>query len=178
MSNTISNLCKLRATLPILSQLIASTLLLGGLSGIIATVNAQSAKQTDIQPTNIEKEAQAQRSMGVLNRAQQAFYLENGKFAPDIELLGTGIEPKGEYYFYGIYRSDLTQGVSMVAKAYDPSLKGYLGGVFSAKVDGEVITIAGICETIKPGLLPGEPKAPKSSLESIECPAGYQLLKP
>ncbi len=172
MSNTILNVCRLRVTLPILSKLIASMLLVGVLCDSSATVQAELTNQG-----NKAKEAAARRYIGILNRTQQAFYLENGKFASNIKQLGVGVKQSKDY-FYTIYPlSDPTQSVVMAAKGYSNQVKGYLGGVFVAKVNGEALTIAGICETVKPGFLPGEPKAPKEGSKLIECPAGYQLFK-
>ncbi len=173
MSNTALSLCKFRATLPIFSQLIASSILLGVLSGITATANAQTTYQV-----NLAREAEAKQSIGVLNRAQQAFYLEKGEFASTIEMLAVGIE-ESQNYFLGIYpQTDPTQSAFMIAKPYTAGLKGYISGVFLTEVNGEAITIAGICETIEPGFLPGVPKLNENGSELIECPVGYQLLTP
>lgn len=174
MSNTVLNLCRLRVTLPIVGKLIVASLLLEVFSGIPTTVKAQSTNQT-----NAQKEAQAKQYMGILIRAQQAFYLENGKFASQIPELGIGIPKDTKNYGYVIFPSkDPTQSVAIAAKGFSFEIKGYLSGVFLTNVNGEALTISGICETLKPGFLPGEPKAPKIGSTSIECPAGYRLLKP
>jgi len=178
MSNTVLNLGRLRVTLPIFSKLIVASLLLEVFSGITTTVKAQSTNQTNTQP-NTQQEAEARQYMGVLIRAQKAFYLENKKFASTIPELKIGSPKEPKNYGYVIFPSkDPTQSVVMAAKGYDPEIKGYLSGVFLTNVNGEALTIAGTCETIKPGFLPGEPMAPQSGSKFIVCPAGYQLLKP
>jgi hypothetical protein len=116
--------------------------------------------------------------MGVLIRAQKAFYLENKKFASTIPQLKIGSPKDPKNYGYVIYPSkDPTQSVVMAAKGFGPEYKGYLSGVFVTNVNGKALTIAGTCETFKPGFLPGEPMAPQNGSKFISCPVGYQLLK-
>src|SRR3712207_4843143 len=94
-SNNISNLGKLRDTLPIFSQLIASSLLCAVLGTIFTPASAQTGQ------INNATEAEARQYLGALTRAQQAYYLEYGIFASKIEDLGVGL-PQSPTYFYGI----------------------------------------------------------------------------
>jgi hypothetical protein len=100
-----------------------------------------------------------------MNRAQQAYYLENDKFATNIEDLGIGIKPETENYRYQDCASrQSTQSVMMTAQAKRPELRSYTGAVFVVKDNNEDLTVAGICETDEPSSTPpAMPTAPRQA---------------
>jgi type IV pilus assembly protein PilA len=128
---------------------------------------------------------------GSINRAQQAYYLENNKFVTEnsaLDKLGLGIKPETENYRYIISEGSLAyifrvpdansspprkiapvQPIAVIAIAVpkNPTLKSYVGIVWtpqrmsSTPQESDVTTMAILCEAEKPGMI-GAPKgAPK-----------------
>jgi hypothetical protein len=120
------------------------------------------------------RESEGQQYISSMNMAQQAFYIENEKFATAIDELGIGLKPETENYSYQIVpQSGSIPSAMMTAKAKSPELKSYTGGVFAIKVNGEVTTVSVICGTDQPSTTPpAMPIAPKNAEEEIKCPAG------
>ncbi|PSB28185.1 hypothetical protein C7B82_14370 [Stenomitos frigidus ULC18] len=44
----------------------------------------------------------AKQRVGSMNRAQQAYYLENGKFSDSLQKLGLGLQPTSEQFVYSV----------------------------------------------------------------------------
>ncbi|MBD1924700.1 type IV pilin-like G/H family protein [Trichocoleus sp. FACHB-90] len=123
-------------------------------------------------------QSEAKTYLGAMNRAQQAYYLENGKFGTTLEQLGVGIQSETENYLYKILPQS-NQSVIQTAQAKNPRLKlrSYTGAVFVTKINDENITRAAICETDEPSsTLPAMPTPPKNASEQIQCPAGSHSL--
>lgn len=128
--------------------------------------------------TNRARQAEGKQNLGGMNRAQQAYYLENEKFASKIEDLGIGIKPETENYRYQILpQGNQTQSVMMTAQAKRPELRSYTGAVFVVKSKDEYLTIGGLCETDEPSSIPpAMPVAPSNESTQIQCPAGSHPL--
>lgn len=130
--------------------------------------------------TNYNKglQAQAKQTIGSMNRAQQAYYLENSKFGTTIESLGVGIKPETEQYRYQIIpQGDGTKSVIMTATAKNPELKSYTGAVFVVKsTTGENLQLTQICVTDQPSSTPAMPLAPSDASQKIQCSAGSTPL--
>jgi type II secretory pathway pseudopilin PulG len=120
------------------------------------------------------RESEGQQYISSMNSAQQAFYIENEKFATAIDELGLGIKPETENYSYQIVpQSGSIPSAMMTAKAKSPELKSYTGAVFAIKVNGEVTSVSVVCRTDQPSTTPpAMPIAPKNAEEEIKCPAG------
>lgn len=121
--------------------------------------------------------AEARHYIGYINRAQQAYYLEEKTFANTVEKLGIGIKTQTEYYTYSTVRSG-TQSVFNYAiprRAYveyyevwpfqqRKYLKSYVGGVFivpasqvnPSAVRGETISVAAVCEVTATSINPAD----------------------
>ncbi|MCV3217254.1 type IV pilin-like G/H family protein [Plectonema radiosum NIES-515] len=115
-----------------------------------------------------------------MNRTQQAYYLENNKFATKIEQLAIATKLETDNYQYKILpQGKLTSRVMMTATAKSPESKSYTGAVFVTKVNGESLTIAGICETNNPSKIPPTMVKfiPGKEGGQIQCPAGSSLLR-
>lgn len=127
-----------------------------------------------------EPEVEAKQLISLMNRAQQAYYLEYDKFASTIKQLQVGIKPESETYRYQVVPSRQgSQSVINIAAAKKPGLKSYTGVVFVRKVKGETLTYSAICETDKPSTIPPvQPQLPKKESQPVQCPAGSILLKP
>ncbi|MDI9635500.1 type IV pilin-like G/H family protein [Geitlerinema splendidum] len=92
--------------------------------------------------------AEVKNSVGAMNRAQQAFYLDNHQFANTVESLGVGIQTQtarfnysthtldNAAFSYGIPREGIQEyktvswGVFSWKKQIQPDLKAYVGAVF------------------------------------------------
>ncbi|MCF2145647.1 type IV pilin-like G/H family protein [Desmonostoc muscorum LEGE 12446] len=138
----------------------------------IQIINPKAENQQTSDP-----ELEAKVAIGSINRAQQAYYLENKKFAT-IDQLGIGVKPETDNYRYQIVTpGKQTQTLISTAAAKKPELKSYTGVVFLRKVKGEMLIIPGICETDKPSTKPpGLPRFSNQKSQPIQCPVGSHLL--
>ena len=119
--------------------------------------------------------------VGSINRTQQAYFLENSKFASKIEELGTGIKPETDSYRYQIVPQEDGKQVMSIGLPKKEGLRSYTGAVFITQTAaGEATSIAGICESIQPSMkAPAMPKltsAKPNQMPQIVCPAGSQSL--
>ena len=84
------------------------------------------------------RQSEARINIGLLNRAQQTYYLENQQFAQDnvtstaIEKLSIGIKDNTANYTYFVVTTAPTVKVTNKATAKNNDLKGFAGGVFSS----------------------------------------------
>jgi hypothetical protein len=119
--------------------------------------------------------------VGSMNRAQQAYFLENSKFAQKMEQLGLDKPIEADYRYQIVSQGNGTQQVMATGQAQKPGLKSYSGAVFVVTPPGgETTVIAGMCETKvaspKPPALPKLVSAP-NQMPQIVCAADSQLLK-
>lgn len=151
---------------------------------LIEKVSNLTALPRNTQITNLGeqqsrgRQAEGKQNIGTMNRAQQAYYLENDKFSTTIEELGVGIRPETENYRYRIVpQGNQTQSVMMTAQAKKSQLRSYTAGVFVVKTNNENLTIGVICETDKPSSTPpAMPIASKNAAGEFQCPAGSHRL--
>ncbi|MBD2043384.1 type IV pilin-like G/H family protein [Microcoleus sp. FACHB-672] len=143
------------------------------------TVPADSEVVGFEEQKGMAQQSEARLFMSALNRAQQAYFLENNKFAAAIEELGLGIKPETEFYRYQIVpQGDATKSVLMTAQAKSEELKSYSGAVFMMTVNpgeavAEDLTIPVLCETEQPSTSPPPmPTAPSTATGQGQCPAG------
>ncbi|MEH1813508.1 MAG: type IV pilin-like G/H family protein [Nostoc sp.] len=120
---------------------------------IIIGILSAIALPSFLNQANKAKQSEAKTYVGSMNRAQQAFYLEQNTFAQagEIGKLGLGIATKTSNYQYTIdgRASQVTnQGGVILASA---PLKTYIGGVGVATqaATSEATTIAILCEADK-----------------------------
>jgi len=111
------------------------------------------------------RQAEGKTYVGSMNRAQQAYYLENDKFGDSISKLELGIKTQTENYNYSVR---LTPNAAFnYAQSRKSDAKSYVGAV-TVKIDkatGEKLTEAILCEANSPGLIiPGEPKVVNGKL--------------
>lgn len=178
MSNTLLNFRQLRIS----RKLIVSSLFIGLVGGLIPSVNAQPTTQLAQvgafqNQANKAREAEGRSYTGAMARAQQAYFLEQNKFATTIEQLGElglGIQPDTANYRLRILpQGNGTQRVMMTATAKRPGIRSYTSAVFVVKVKGENMTFAGVCGTAQPSSTPPKmPAAPKNASTRIQCPTG------
>jgi len=154
---------------------------------IIIGILAAIALPSLLSQVNKGKQAEAKQNVGALNRAQQAYFLENDGFATDVPSAGIGIKTQSVNYFYSIVPganlgvNGLPQAVNNVGSALGNTLKSYVGQNFTSIGDpqtSEVLTLGFVCETEQIGPTAGgaalaEATAPDTA---TGCPAGYKDL--
>jgi type IV pilus assembly protein PilA len=129
---------------------------------IIIGILSAIALPSFLNQANKAKQVEAKTTVGAMNRAQQAYYLENNQFAAsaDFGKLGLGVKTETENYTYKI--ADGGTGKTIVtnqAQRKNPTapLKAYVGGVGVSTVaaTSESTTVALLCE----GLIAGNDAA-------------------
>jgi len=145
--------------------------------------NATLPQNVEVIDPNTEKAAnnpqtEAETIVKSMNRAQQAYFVENNKFAKNLQDLKIGIESETKNYRYRILsQGKNNQSIVQTATAKKPDLKSYTGIVFIRKIKGETLTNAAICETVKPATkAPAIPKIPTKASQQVQCPTGSILL--
>ncbi|HEY9902417.1 MAG TPA: type IV pilin-like G/H family protein [Candidatus Sericytochromatia bacterium] len=126
---------------------------------IIIGILAAIALPSLLSQVNKGKQAEAKQNIGSINRAQQAYFLENDSFASDVVSVGIGIKTQSVNYNYtlkpGTADADGRIGqVNNNALARGKTLKSYLGQNFTTIGDtatSEVLTLGLVCETIAIG---------------------------
>jgi type IV pilus assembly protein PilA len=138
---------------------------------IIIGILAAIALPSFLNQANKAKQSEAKTYIGSINRAQQAFFLEDGGYTTDISDLGLGIRSITENYNYEI--DDVTDDTQAFATAmpwdgdtnnYDANatIKAYMGlqGIGQTDPDNteasEVTTLSILCEANKTPAQGGE----------------------
>lgn len=122
---------------------------------IIIGILSAIALPSFLNQANKAKQSEAKTYVGTMNRAQQAYYLENGEFAGagDFGKLGLGVATQTENYIYNIVAGTGTDSANVTnqaatAKGASAPLKSYIGGVMVGTVaaTSEATTLAILCE--------------------------------
>lgn len=156
---------------------------------IIIGILAAIALPSLLSQVNKGKQAEAKQNIGSLNRAQQAYFLENDSFATTIPEVGIGIKSQTVNYDYTISQKetqpapndDKYGAVNNAGLARGITLKSYLGQNFTQEGDtstSEVLTLGFVCETISTGTT-GSGKAsgaPVAATAAQSCPADFKDL--
>ena len=120
---------------------------------IIIGILSAIALPSFLNQANKAKQTEAKTYVGSMNRAQQTYYLENGKFASNVEFdsLGLGIAKETTNYKYVI--APATGATTTVTNQAQPQpqangIKAYIGGVKVGNVTAtnEGTTVAVLCE--------------------------------
>ncbi|AFY58797.1 hypothetical protein Riv7116_6467 [Rivularia sp. PCC 7116] len=128
---------------------------------------------------NKARESEGKTYVGSMNRGNQAYYLENNKFATKLEELKLGIKSETENYVYKVVpQSNESKSVMNIAKAKGEGLNSYVGLVYLTKIkSGEYTTFAKLCETSQAlSSTPQMPIVPTQSSEEMKCPSGFKPL--
>ena len=127
---------------------------------IIIGILAAIALPAFLNQANRARQSEATTYVGSINRAQQAYRLENPVFAPEIGLLGLGLQPQTTFYNYGqrdgtpntlaltsgTGQPDGLQSAVWAVPATDVSLLGFAGSTYTLRdVGGSVTTTAILC---------------------------------
>jgi len=116
------------------------------------------------------RESEAKQYLGAINRAEQAFYLEENRFTTDLDELGIGISDETSNYRYRIITAE--GGLAWAtATAKTRGLKSSSAIVYLTRTTGgEETTITEICIGDRPSQTP--PAMPQLSGDRILCPSG------
>ena len=121
------------------------------------------------------KESEARTYVGAINRLQQATYLEQQSFEPNIQALATylGVNPQqSENYHYTIHLSANGDGVSTIATPKRDRLSSFVGRV-SISIDsysGSTL-VATLCQSSSP-----TDQMPDLPDDTGACPVGYTTI--
>ncbi|MEH1912086.1 type IV pilin-like G/H family protein [Nostoc sp.] len=119
---------------------------------IIIGILSAIALPSFLNQANKAKQSEAKTYVGSMNRAQQAFYLENTLFTSSIGALGLGIATSTINYVYHIAYTANGSVATNQAEVKLPTapLKSYVGGVevTTQAATGEATTIAVLCESV------------------------------
>ena len=126
---------------------------------IIIGILSAIALPSFLNQANKAKQSEGKTYVASMNRAQQAYYLENSAFASnaDFDKLGLGIlkETTNYKYFITDNSTDKTKVTNQAQlKVPKAPLKAYIGGVAVAQVGqtGEATTLAILCEAKQAGV--------------------------
>lgn len=123
---------------------------------IIIGILAAIALPSLLAQVNKAKQAEAKQNTGALNRAQQAYFLENQCFAVGtLSVLGVGIKTQTVNYKYTLTGNDPTcaQIANNKAEANGVTLKSYLGlnrTLVGDTTTSELLSLGFVCETLQP----------------------------
>ncbi|MCS6813536.1 MAG: prepilin-type N-terminal cleavage/methylation domain-containing protein [Cyanobacteria bacterium] len=95
------------------------------------------------------KQSEAKQNVGSLNRAQQAYYLENYEFGTTVHTLGIGIHEQTDNYSYAILLDTHNTAVEIVGASLKKPLRHYQGRVWLDYLpdSNEVVTQSNILES-------------------------------
>jgi type IV pilus assembly protein PilA len=119
---------------------------------IIIGILSAIALPSFLNQANKAKQSEAKQNVGSMNRAQQAYYLENSTFGTTVENLGLGIQTQTVNYIYKTIATEAS-GISTLVVNQGNSLKAplrqYAGRVELGTVTAtsEATTLAILCET-------------------------------
>ncbi len=160
------------------SQLVATDLPVGISNKTITAVPSRAARRSFLE---------ARTYIGSMNRAQQAYYLENSRFTTDSDALGFGKLPENPTYKYRLFLApNRYPAVMNVALSQRDDLQTFVGlvtvGTFTqGSSKGESVTLATFCVSDKPAtplpLWSAIDYQPKNPTDPIACPSGFTLIK-
>lgn len=118
------------------------------------------------------KMTEAKTAVGAVNRAQQAYRIENPIFAKTFSDLEIGLPTATENYTYTVTSAAGNSATIKTATvAGDKSLKNFSGAVF---VTNAGLTAVGSCQTTQVAKPAGDPTL---STDKVVCPAGMENMR-
>jgi type IV pilus assembly protein PilA len=125
------------------------------------------------------KQTDAKQNVGLVNRAQAAYRVENNTFATTFDILATGVLSGTTNATTNSYTYDLAgtqDSTTITAKSIsDTALKAYSGGTFRfINAQNQSMFSSIMCEAISPGT--STAIVPKLTGISISCDVNYKPL--
>jgi type IV pilus assembly protein PilA len=145
---------------------------------------ATAAPVKPIPPHQLQaQQTEGQQFLDSINRAQQAYALEQQQFTTQLPALGLGRRLNTPYYNYRLVQRSERQLVQHFATAQKPGLRSYTGGVFWANIADGAAPLQPppssaqilVCESLKP--TQNMPGALIRQGKAVVCPAGYRLVQ-
>lgn len=142
---------------------------------IIIGILSAIALPSFLNQANKAKQSEAKTYIGSMNRAQQAYYMENNVFADNANFgkLGLGIPQTTPNYTYTVYGGGVngaTQAAASPAVGGNAAVKAYVGAAKVGQLNGEATTLAVLCEAAKSpvqsGLLPTDVAKTQTALKA------------
>jgi type IV pilus assembly protein PilA len=124
---------------------------------VILMILAVVALPSLLSSADKAKQVEARNNIGAMNRAQQSYHLDKGKFADSIGQIGLGIRNSSNYE-YSIEKTPLA--TFQYGTPLHEDLKSYVGIVVaspSPENSDEISAQAILCEQNEPGVQPSEP---------------------
>lgn len=142
----------------------------GGLFLVTVGVWIKLWPSLNSQP-KVARESEAKQYTASMNRAQQATYLETGKFTTQMQALGLGIEEETSNYQYQIYQPHPYLVANMATPRQD-ELKAFTGFVFLVEGENGLVSYGLVCHTLEAS--PTAPLALEISNNgyTVQCPQG------
>ncbi|BDA66137.1 general secretion pathway protein H [Calothrix sp. PCC 7716] len=147
---------------------------------IIIGILSAIALPSFLNQANKAKQSEARTYVGSMNRAQQAFYAENGEFAgstaADFGKLGLGVKTDTTNYQYKITEGGA--GGTLVTNRALPqknAIKAYVGGVIQSNIaaTSEATTLSVLCEAVSAKGTTGAAAGTEALTPAgPECPGG------
>lgn len=127
---------------------------------IIIGILSAIALPSFLNQANKAKQSEAKTYTGSMNRAQQAYYLENTTFTTSIGALGLGIVTQTINYTYSALSPDASSVLNqakVISGGAKAPLKAYIGSVaiITQGATSEATTIAVLCESKDPMVIAG-----------------------
>jgi type IV pilus assembly protein PilA len=154
---------------------------------IIIGILAAIALPSFLNQANKAKQSEAKTYIGSMNRAQQAYFLENDSMANEANFggLGLGISSQTSNYQYRIVTpTGVTSQVTNQARpssGNSASIKAYIGGVNVGQVTNtnEATTLAVLCEGVNAPVAGGPigDVAATYANNGPDCPGSYKKVK-
>lgn len=126
------------------------------------------------------RQSEAKQNIGAINRAQQAYFLENQDFTTSVQAVGIGIKTQTESYKYEAFTDAGSDVVGNTGVAIKSALRSYfgivgttLGGTGSST---EVLTIAFACEANNPTTTAPLTAAELSTVDCVTNNKDYKAL--
>ncbi len=137
---------------------------------IIIGILAAIALPSFLNQTAKARAAEAKNNVGNMNRAQQAYFLEQQLFTTNIDELGLGMAHSTDNFNYQAAPNNvLTTGVTNLATSNKTDIKSYAGAVFyiASSSTNEGFTTTILCEAEKPNNT--EAAAPSRNTSTTRC---------
>ncbi|WP_334772889.1 type IV pilin-like G/H family protein [Nostoc sp.] len=145
---------------------------------IIIGILSAIALPSFLSQANKGKQSEAKQYVGTMNRGQQAYYLQEGKFTTDLDTLGVGIKSQTTNYVYSIAQVLANTVVlnNAVSNGSD-KLYDYVGAVSSSEdvATSQAKTLAIFCQS---NTTAGSAATTTtvSAADGPACPANYTAI--
>lgn len=120
------------------------------------------------------REAEAKSYVQSIMRGQQAYRIEQSKFASTIDSLGLGIKTETDFYTYKLVPAESDQGIIVYAEPKDLTLNGFAGAVYAVEdASAGETTYSALCEGDELGKVPAIPPVLDTDMApEVVCPPG------